>query len=132
MGRPTTPIPTDWEMRLLKILWKRKKASVDDVREELRELGFKRSDSAVRKMLGILVHKGFAAAEVEGRANYYRAVVRQARVEKNIFQYVAELLFGGSEQQFVLRAMDNTEVNQEIVSKMKEIVTRYEKDSDAQ
>lgn len=126
MSRPSSSTPTDWELTLLKILWNGKRCSVDDVRETLREKGFKRSDSAVRKMLNILAEKGLASVEAEGRTTYFRPVARQKGVEKGMFRHMIDALFGGDEEVFLLRAMAETKLTPEVVKKMKEIVREHE------
>lgn len=126
MNRPASPTPTDWELNLLKILWKSTRCSVDDVREALREQGHKRSDSAVRKMLNILVEKRLASSEMDGRATYYAAAVRQNRLEKSIFKHLIQTLFGGDEEVFLLRALDETQATPEVVKRMKDIIQEKE------
>lgn len=127
MNRPSSLTPTDWELNLLKILWKSKRSSVDDVRETLREQGFKRSDSAVRKMLNILVEKGLATSEMEGRTTFFTAAVRQNRLEKSMFKHLIQTLFGGDEEVFLLRALDETQATPDVVKRMKEIIQEHDR-----
>ena len=126
MSRPITSTPTDWELKLLKILWDGKCCSVDDVREVLRNQGLKRSDSAVRKMLHILVEKGLASSEADGRTALYKPLVRQSKIEKGMLRHLIDSLFGGNEEVFLLRAMSETTVSPEIVEKMREMVREHE------
>jgi BlaI family transcriptional regulator, penicillinase repressor len=126
MTRPSSPTPTDWELNLLQVLWESKRCSVDDVRESLRRQGHKRSDSAVRKILNILVEKSLACSEMEGRTTYFSAAIRQERLEKSMFAHLVQTLFGGNEETFLLRAMDESNVTPEVVKRMKEIVSEHD------
>lgn len=128
MPRPSSSTPTDWELVLMKILWDHPRSSVDGVREVLRSQGLKRSDSAVRKMLQILAEKGLASTETEGRTTYYSPAVKRKRLEKNIFQHLIHGLFGGNQEQFLLRALDETKVTPEVVKRMKEILREQDED----
>ena len=126
MSRPISSTPTDWELKLLKILWDGQCCSVDDVREILRIQGFKRSDSAVRKMLHVLVEKGMAASEPDGKTMLYRPLVRQSKVEKSMLRHLIDSVFGGNEEVFLLQAMNEATVTPEIVEKMREMVREHE------
>ncbi len=126
MSRPTSQTPTDWELFLLQILWDKGASSVDDVREILRSKGLKRSDSAVRKMLQIMVDKKLVKSANKGRTAYYRPAVKRKSMEKSMFQHLIHTLFGGDEEVFLLRALDESSVTQDVVEKMKAKLRDYE------
>lgn len=119
MSRPELETPTDWEMNLLHILWKIGPAKSDDIREYLRSKGVKRSDSALRTILRIMVRKGLAKVNQDERTYYYEAAVKKPAVEKRFFRYLIKTLFQGDRKEFVLRVLEESDVDAELVEKMK-------------
>lgn len=127
MGRPEKVTPTDWELNLLQILWELNRANVDEIREYLRAKGVKRSDSSLRTILRIMLGKGLVKAESVDRTTYYTAAIKKPLMEKQYFRHLVKNLFRGNRELFALRVLDETEITEELVQKMKEKIGQYKK-----
>ncbi len=74
MARPPSPGLTDAELRVMRVLWARKRATVADVVERLAGTHTP-AYNTVLTTLGILERKGYVMHEKDGRAFAYRPVV---------------------------------------------------------
>jgi len=122
VGRPESETPTDWELNLLHILWKIGSSKSDDIREYLRAKGVKRSDSALRTILRIMVRKGLVHAKQVERTFYYEAAVKKPAVEKRFFRHLIKSLFKGNREEFVLRVLEEADIDADVIEKMKKTI----------
>lgn len=127
MGRPEKSTPTDWELNLLQILWDLGRVNVDDIREHLRSKGVKRSNSSLRTILRIMLVKGLVNAESINRTLFYTPAIKKPLMEKHYFRHLVKNLFRGNREVFALRVLDEAEVTEELVQKMKEKINQYKK-----
>lgn len=125
MGRPEKEIPTDWELFLLQILWEHGPTKVDDIREILRSQNIKRSESSLRTILLIMQNKGLVQGIILDRITHYEPIVSRLAIEKKFFRHLVKSLFKGNQEEFLLRVMDESKVNDEVVDKMKEKIKEY-------
>ena len=120
MVRPKSEILTPWELKLLKIIWKKgKDVTAIDICSELKKQGLPRSNSAIRKTLRILVEKGSLAYKKNGRQFLYYALVHQEDVTNDCIQYLSRLLFGGSLYQLAVNLFNENELTDEFLQEMK-------------
>ena len=127
MGRPESETPTDWELNLLQILWEIGRANVDEIREHLRSAGIKRSDSSLRTILRIMVKKGLVKGDTSERTTYYTAAMKRPALEKRYFKYMVKNLFHGNQETFALRVLDEANITDDVIKKMKEIIDQHKK-----
>ena len=66
MPRRKTRTLTEVELEFMQILWAEGEASTEDVQEALRRRGRELADGSVRKVLAILIDKGYATRRREG------------------------------------------------------------------
>ncbi len=122
MARKPSETPTDWELFLIKVLWKGVSMTVDEVREELRIQGIKRSDSALRTILRNMKEKGLVKTEIDNRVTRFQAAIQRNPMEKKIFRHIIETLFDGNQSLFVARVLDESELDAETLRKMEKII----------
>jgi BlaI family transcriptional regulator, penicillinase repressor len=125
MGRPEREIPTDWELFLLHTLWEHGPAKVDDIREILRSQNIKRSESSLRTILLIMQNKGLVHGVLKDRITHYEPLVSRPIIEKRFFHHMVQSLFKGKQEEFLLRALDESNVNEDVVNKMKEKIKEF-------
>ncbi len=113
------PVLTEWETKLMHIIWERGSATADDIREALRDEGLKRSDSAIRKTLRVMEKKGALTHSVLNRAYVYKPKLKQEKMKNDMIKYVSALLFQGSVGHMALHALDVAELNPEVIQEMR-------------
>ena len=99
----TTPRPTDAELGILRVLWRRGPSTVRQVHEELERTGY----TTVLKLMQIMTEKGLVERDESQRAHVYVARLPE---EQTLGQLVGDLLdraFEGSSSRLVMRALES-------------------------
>jgi len=100
----TSPMPTDSELGILRILWERGPATVRQVYESLaqeRDLGY----TTVLKTMQMMLDKGQLARDDSERSHVYRAAIPEADTKGQLVEAFMAKAFSGSAQQLVLHAL---------------------------
>jgi len=127
MARPSKPILTEWETKIMRIIWSLKETYADVVRETLREQGIKRSDSAIRSTLRVLEKKGFVTHETRNRTFFYTPILTQQQAESEAVHYMKKVFFSDSPGTLALRVLDETELTPEVLKKMRTLLKEAKK-----
>jgi BlaI family transcriptional regulator, penicillinase repressor len=102
MPRPSTPQPTEAELTILQVLWRRGPSSVREVWEALGETG---SYTTVLKFLQIMLGKGLVRRDDSTHAHVYEAVSAEEATQQRLVRQMMDDVFAGSASQLVLRAL---------------------------
>ncbi len=98
--------PTEFELDLLRALWKRGSGTVRDLYEDLnqvRQLGY----TSILKTLQIMTRKGLVHRADAGKAHIYRASSTEAQTQTQLIDDLSERLFAGSAAQLAMHAISN-------------------------
>ncbi len=101
---PPKPLPTDAELAILTVLWRRGPSTVRDVFESLRDdagTGY----TTVLKLLQIMMAKGLVKRDESQRSHVYRAAASEEQTQKRLVGDLLDRAFGGSAQALVMRAL---------------------------
>ena len=101
---PPKPLPTDAELAILTVLWRRGPSTVRDVFESLRDdagTGY----TTVLKLLQIMMAKGLVKRDESQRSHVYRAAASEEQTQKRLVGDLLDRAFGGSAQALVMRAV---------------------------
>jgi BlaI family transcriptional regulator, penicillinase repressor len=104
MARRATPRPTDAELSILRVLWKRGPSTVRQVHDVLsvdRDFAY----TTTLKLLQLMTEKGVAVREEDGRIHLYRAAVAQEETQRHLIRDLVDRAFGGSPSQLVMQAL---------------------------
>lgn len=119
MARTKTPHLTDAEVRLMDIVWDRRRATVADVAAALApETGL--AYSTVLTTMRILEEKGYLRHTKEGRAFVYEPVVERTEASRGALRYIISRFFGNSPEQLVLNMLEDEEMTPEELARLKE------------
>ena len=106
MTRRKTRTLTGLEHAIMKTLWERGEATVEELRAALEAQGRPLALPSVRTMLSILLKKGYAARRKEGRGHVYRALVSERQAQRRLLRDVIERAFDGSARDLVAALID--------------------------
>jgi BlaI family transcriptional regulator, penicillinase repressor len=98
------PLPTDAELAILAVLWRRGPSTVRDVHEALsptQGTGY----TTVLKLMQLMAQKGLVARDESQRSHVYRAVNAAAQTQRRLLGDLMDRAFAGSASQLVLRAL---------------------------
>lgn len=98
------PLPTDAELSILNVLWRRGPSTVRDVFEALQGdtgTGY----TTVLKLLQIMMQKGLVKRDESQRSHVYRAAASEEQTQKRLVGELLDKAFGGSAPALVMRAL---------------------------
>jgi predicted transcriptional regulator len=98
------PKPTDSELAILRVLWRRGPSTVRAVFDDLNEAQ-KTGYTTVLKMLQIMTEKGLVKRDETERSHVYQPASSEEKVQRQLVGHLLERAFGGSAQQLVLQAL---------------------------
>lgn len=127
MSRKKSLILTDHELRLMEVLWKRDRATVADVVESLAPPPL--AYSTVLTTLRTLEQKGYIAHEEDGRTYVYHPVVARDEAAKSAMHHLLDRFFGKSPGALAVTLLDDTQLSDDDVAKIKRMLARNRKAS---
>ena len=123
---PDKPLPTDAELAILSVLWKRGPSTVRDVHEALRasqDTGY----TTVLKLLQIMMQKGLVRRDESQRSHVYRAAVTCDGTQRRLVGDLLEKAFAGSARDLVMRALSVKPASREELAAIRALLDEAEK-----
>ena len=96
--------PSDFELVILGVLWRRGSATVREVHEDLlpeRQQGY----TTVLKSMQIMFEKGLVTRDESERSHVYFPAVEEAATRTTLVQDLADKAFGGSALHLLMHAL---------------------------
>jgi BlaI family transcriptional regulator, penicillinase repressor len=121
MARKPSAALTDAEARVMAVLWRTQASTVADVVTALKESAGV-SYSTVQTILRILETKGYVIHEKIARAFLYHPVVDERQARRRALRQLASRLFDGSPSLLVLNVLDDDELEEEELSRLKKLI----------
>lgn len=119
--------PTESELEILQILWKREKATVKEVNEILakqRPVGY----TTTLKIMQIMNEKGLVYRIEEGRYHIYWPNIEERKTQNQLLNNFIDSTFRGSASQLVMQALGNQTVSQDELEEIKQLIKNLEND----
>jgi predicted transcriptional regulator len=127
MPRRKTRTLTEFELEIMRIVWRQDETTVLDVRRALEETGRPVALPTIRTMLGILEEKGYVTRRTGSRRHAYRATVPAAQARKSILKDIIERAFDGSALRLVTALVDAEMISKRELDKARRLIERHEK-----
>src|SRR5581483_3462822 len=105
-------IPTDVELEILKVIWKRGHATVREVFSDLQEQR-KIAYTTVLTMMGVLERKGHVTKKPGERAYVYSPAKPQNQVVNGMVQEFVDRVFNGSAKPLLVHLMEDRGIRPE-------------------
>lgn len=120
--------PTNSELEILQIIWRKGFATVREVNEELsEEKGTEIGYTTTLKLMQIMHEKGILERETGSRTHIYRALVSHSRTSQNILDTLIDTVFNGSAAQLVMQALSNKKSSKEEIEMIKKYLDDLDK-----
>lgn len=126
MPRSPSKYPTELELEILKILWRRGPSRVREVRKELaprRKLAY----TTVMTMTTIMVDKGYLARRKDGGSFVYRPLVTEKATTRRMLRDLVKRAFDGSAAAMVLNLLDADDLDPAEIEELRDILNRRSK-----
>lgn len=103
MPKLTTVDLTRRESQIMEILYRRRRATVEDIRSELPEAP---SPSSVRKLLEIMIDRGLLAREYDGPRYVYFPAVKPEQASRSALRQLVRTFFDNSPGSAIAALLD--------------------------
>jgi len=126
MATSKTIKPTESELEILQILWKKVNASVREVHEELlatKEAGY----TTTLKLMQIMHEKGLVKRDDSIKTHIYQAAVSKEKTQKHLLNKMINTVFGGSPGELVMQALGNHKASAEELEEIQKILDNLKK-----
>ena len=119
--------PTASELAVLRVLWKRKKATVREVHEEVYH-GTDTGYTSALKTLQNMLAKGLVTRITDSRQHIYAPAVAERSTLNHVVSGWIDSTFAGSSLALAMQALDARPVSAEELEQLKALVARIEAD----
>ena len=119
------PRPTDAELSILSVLWRRGPSTVRDVHEELvREnaTGY----TTILKLLQIMTEKGLVVRDESERAHVYESAYSEQRTQRQLLTDLVDRAFDGSAAKLVVQALSSRKANAAELDEIRRLLDQME------
>jgi predicted transcriptional regulator len=121
--------PTERELEILKVLWRRGEGTVREVYEEMRNEapdvhpGFKPIvQNTVQAFLRTMEEKGLVTHRLEGRTFIYKPVPQHEETQRSLLSGLLQRVFDGAVDQLVQSALSLRPPTAEELAKLEELI----------
>jgi len=117
----TTPIPSNAELEILRILWRRGPSTVRDVHDELkgeRDVGY----TTVLKIMQVMAEKKLVTRDESERSHVYKPAVEEKSVKRRLVSELLDKAFDGSAAQLVMQALSDKRASPEDLRKIRKLL----------
>ena len=121
-----TPRPTEAELGILRVLWKKGPATVrqvNDVLSESRDTGY----TTTLKLMQIMAEKGLVTRDEKDRTHVYAARWSQGQTQHQLVNDLVDRAFGGSAAALVLQALSANSASPEELSEIERLIDAHKR-----
>ena len=117
--------PTESELEILRVLWKKSPGTVREVNDALnqkREVGY----TTTLKHMQIMYTKGLLKRERDGKTHRYEPAMPKETTQKALLARFVENTFGGSTSNLVMQALGNQRTSPEDIEAIRAYLDQLE------
>ncbi len=122
------PRPTEAELEILNILWRRGNSTVREVHDELcirERTGY----TTALKLLQVMYAKGLVTRDDSQRAHVYRPAMSKSFTQRQFVDHLTRRVFDGSPSQLVLHALGDADIaSPEELAQIRHLIERLEQE----
>jgi predicted transcriptional regulator len=126
MKKSALPRPTDAELAILRVLWKRGPSTVRAVWEETgvaQATGY----TTILKMLQIMLAKGLVKRDEAARSHVYEATLAEEQTQRQVVGHLLERVFAGSARKLVMQALAVKKASPAELAEIRELLDKMER-----
>jgi BlaI family transcriptional regulator, penicillinase repressor len=117
--------PTDSELAILNVLWKRGACTVREVHQDLTPatpIGY----TTVLKLMQIMTEKGLVVRDESERAHVYSARFTEQKTQRQLVNDLLDRAFGGSATQLVVQALASKKASAADLAEIRQLLDEME------
>lgn len=118
--------PTESELEILQVLWKRGSATVREVHEELsayKDSGY----TTTLKLMQIMFEKGLVKRDDSNKTHIYTPCVSKEKTQQQLVGKMVDSLFSGSASELVMQALGSHQPSKEEIEEIQKLLNDLKK-----
>lgn len=123
---PRPPRPTDAELAILSVLWRRGPSTVREVLDASDSTA--QGYTTILKLLQIMTDKGLVLRDERQRTHIYRAARSEQQTQKQLLGDLIERAFGGSAAQLIVRALSAKKTSPQELREIRKLIDDFTKE----
>ena len=126
MPGKSLPRPTDAELEILNVLWKRGPSTVREVHDALlesKEIGY----TTILKLMQIMAEKGLVKRDESDRRHVYEAERAQDETQRQLLHDLLDRAFNGSATKLVMQALSSKKASKEELAEIRRVLDELER-----
>jgi predicted transcriptional regulator len=120
------PKPTEAELAILRVLWRRGPSTVREVWEQLEQ---RTGYTTVLKLMQIMAGKKLVKRDEAARSHVYEAAASEDQTQRQVVGLLLERVFGGSAHKLVMQALSSKKASREELAEIRKLLDEIEKGS---
>ena len=125
MARHASRTLTEVELEFMQILWDGGEYSPDDIQFSFQEKDRNLTGGSIRKVLSILMKKGYVTRRREGKGHVYHATVHRDQANRSIVRDILMRAFGGSTPLMLAALLDSRNVDEKELETIEKMITEH-------
>lgn len=117
--------PTESELEILQVIWKRGQCTVRDVHEELsknKDAGY----TTTLKLMQIMHDKGLVERDTTSKTHLYKAVITREQAQQTALDKIISTVFKGSTSDLVIQALGHHRASKDEIDAIKDYLAQFE------
>lgn len=119
-------MPTEAELKILQVLWRRGASTVREVHDALEERGT--GYTTVLKQMQVMTEKGLLARNERYRSHVYQARTAREGTQRQLARALLERAFEGSAKSLVLGALSSKPVSAQELREIRQMLDAFERE----
>jgi predicted transcriptional regulator len=118
--------PTESELEILQVIWKKGQCTVRDVHEELaknKDAGY----TTTLKLMQIMHDKGLVERDTTAKTHLYKALITREQAQQTALDKIISTVFKGSTSDLVIQALGHHRASKDEIDAIKDYLKQFEK-----
>ncbi|HUS92414.1 MAG TPA: BlaI/MecI/CopY family transcriptional regulator [Phycisphaerae bacterium] len=126
MPRRSSPHPTEAELEILSVLWRRGPSTVREVHDAL-QADRDTSLTTTLKLLQVMAEKALVTRDGDCRPHRYRAARPERKTQAGLLDELARRAFGGSMRKLLVRAVEEGDLSAQELADVRRLIDKVRK-----
>ena len=117
--------PTESELEILQVMWKKGQCSVREVHEELtknKESGY----TTTLKLMQIMHEKALVERDASSKVHLYKALITREQAQSTALDKLLDTVFKGSTADLVIQALGQHRASKDEIDAIKDYLKQFE------
>jgi BlaI family transcriptional regulator, penicillinase repressor len=119
------PKPTDAELAILRVLWRRGPSTVREVWDEMQSAQ-RAGYTTILKLLQIMFQKGLVKRDTTARSHVFAETLSEEQTQQQVVGHVLDRVFAGSARKLVMQALAVKKASPAELQEVRRLLDRIE------